>query len=934
MDILIGFAVAALKAGVSGALGKGIVQALADQGINIGSDKLRRYLEKSQKELSQVLTDKSLLDMKVPKEYIDYVKEEIKELIQSISLDEDLFRDYGYDANSLAEALYEKYKREKKDYVDYEGEIQKVLYVMSEKAISLEIESDRFAAYSLVHIMETEDEQIELLRKIFHILDVFMKTRVTNSENDKGSEIKKRLPDRTEEYRRKWTENMFLNNFDPDDKNAGVNIPLCKLYQTSFYRLKGLSNNLDNLEERLERCTQGKDTNNRMLLILGQPGMGKSTMITWFTAQYQSNTNADKKEILVYKFTDLNIDWSFSGNEENDKKIGIASAILNCINIEKEELNGKILILDGFDEILVSSNNRAKILNSLFSEWALNIHIKDFSLLVTCRENYIEDLHRLSFPYISLQPWDEEQIENFCINYKGLTKNEISEEAKDRMKKMKDVFGIPIILYMTLALDITVKEESSVVEVYDQIFSLEGGIYDRCLKIDASVRWDDKHRISAIKKQIHQFSREISIWMFENNPQNAEIPKDEYEKIWHKIYEKDEVIDKELIGNYFKVIRCYDGIDTEWLTFVHRSIYEYFVAEMISSEIKEAVMTTNVQVMLAGVFGYRLKKGKIDFTIGQYLKAKVIKSIVGSNKEKKNQFYLYLEEAFDKMLGAGMLYYTGKSIKEYRNVIEKEMKCFLNFMDVLRLFLDFTERKYILQDIDKEKAMLYIRYLISYKKWGKIGNVSLDLRKIDLCKLDLSEIDLSEGDLSGVNLRGADLSGIILKGGNLRRADLREANLSRADLSRADLGGADLSWADLSGADLRGTDLGGANLSRADLSRANLREEYLCKVYLRGTDLRGADLRKVNLSQVDLNGADLSRADLSGADLYGADLRKSKLDGADLSGANLGLSKWSQRRVKEYIRSILQAEFYMIYSCTEKTEIPLTHKDLLAQCSE
>ena len=224
MDIWIGFAVAALKAGVSGAVRNGIVQALADQGINIGSDKLRRYLEKSQKELSQVLTDKSLLDMKVPKEYIAYVKEEIKELIQSISLDEDLFRECRYDTNSLAEALYEKYKREKKDYVEYEGEIQKVLYVMSKKAISLEIESDGFTANSLVHIMETEDEQMELLRKIFHILDVFMKTRVTNSENDKGLERKKRLPDWTEEYRRKWDENMGLNDFNEGDDNLDVDI--------------------------------------------------------------------------------------------------------------------------------------------------------------------------------------------------------------------------------------------------------------------------------------------------------------------------------------------------------------------------------------------------------------------------------------------------------------------------------------------------------------------------------------------------------------------------------------------------------------------------------------------------------------------------------------------------------------------------------------
>ena len=105
---------------------------MANQGINIGSEKLGQYLEKSQQELSQILTVKSLRKMNVPEGYIAYVKEEIKELFQTVSLEEDLFRNWRYDAKSLAEALYKKYKGQKKDFVEYESEIQKVLYVMSE----------------------------------------------------------------------------------------------------------------------------------------------------------------------------------------------------------------------------------------------------------------------------------------------------------------------------------------------------------------------------------------------------------------------------------------------------------------------------------------------------------------------------------------------------------------------------------------------------------------------------------------------------------------------------------------------------------------------------------------------------------------------------------------------------------------------------------
>lgn len=98
MDIWSGFAVAALKAGVSGVVGNEIIQALADQGINIGSEKLGQYLKKSRQELSQILTDKNLRKMNVPKGYIVYVQEEIKKLLRSVSLDEDLFRNCRYDA--------------------------------------------------------------------------------------------------------------------------------------------------------------------------------------------------------------------------------------------------------------------------------------------------------------------------------------------------------------------------------------------------------------------------------------------------------------------------------------------------------------------------------------------------------------------------------------------------------------------------------------------------------------------------------------------------------------------------------------------------------------------------------------------------------------------------------------------------------------------
>ena len=936
MNILIGFAVAALKAGVSGIVENGIVQALVDQGINIGSDKIKQYLEKAQKELSQVLTDKSLREMDVPEDQTAYIRNEIKELLQSISLEEDLFRDCNYNAKSLAETLYKKYNGKKRGFVEYESEIQKVLYIMSEKAISLEKGRDGFIEDSLTYLMKNDNAQMEFLRKIWDVLDGSTKNSTIYLENEQKQDQNKRLPDRTEEYRRKWTENMFLNDFDEDEEDAGVNIPLHKLYQPLIYRLKGQKKDLSNLEERLNRCARGQDIKNRMLLILGQPGMGKSTMITWFLDWYPKKANVGKKEILVYRFTDLNIDWSFNFLGEKKRKERIDNAILKCLNMKKQDLNGKILILDGFDEVAVG-NNRAEILNCLYNTWARDNHIKDFSLLVTCRENYIEELSQLSFPYIILQPWNEGQIGSFCKEYGKYAYGEqtelrISEEAIEKMKKMRNIFGIPLLLYMTLALEITVRDESSIVEVYDQIFDLEkGGLYDRCLKRKILLSYDGVHRIADIKKQIHQFSRKISIWMFENNPEQAAISKKEYEKIRDEIFEKNKGAEKlqkndVLIGNYFRMIHCYDGVDTEKLTFVHRSIYEYFVVETIFSEIKEAVgeMTNEAQDRLAGVLGYRLKKGEIDYTIGQYLKAKVSKLIASYSEEKKSQFYIWLEGTVGKMLNAGMLYYTGNNIKEYRNVIGKEMKCFLNLLNVLRLFVVFSDRKYILMDVDPEQKVFYARCLADYANikeefvidLSNVYLISANLRGVDftgakltgadleetnlagaeLRAVNLDEANLTDAELIGVKLIGAELIGSKLTGAKLMSADLSGSNLTEANLKKAKLTGADLREVNLTGAKLISADLSvakltGADFRNADLTGAKLMSVNLARTKLIGTKLIETDLREANLTGTKLIGTDLEKANLTGAKLIGTDLREVKLTGAKLISADLSGSK-------------------------------------------
>ena len=68
------------------------------------------------------------------------------------------------------------------------------------------------------------------------------------------------------------------------------------------------------------------------------------------------------------------------------------------------------------------------------------------------------------------------------------------------------------------------------------------------------------------------------------------------------------MIRKNININFFKLVKHCEGVETEELYFVHRSIYEYFVAETIF------VSVCNKEE-LAGVLAKLLKKNRLSYTM-------------------------------------------------------------------------------------------------------------------------------------------------------------------------------------------------------------------------------------------------------------------------------------------------------------------------------
>ena len=633
------------------------------------------------------------------------------------------------------------------------------------------------------NIQEGFKENIQRHEETNKKLDYVIEKIDRKGDSDEEKHSNSYIENRVEEYAKKWEDNVFLNNYNEEDENFGVNIKLKDIYLEEYmphYIWKTNTKPSDKLRRLLKKYIVDNN-DKKMLLILGQPGIGKSTLITWIMA----NLIEKKDDIYVYQFaSDLkDIDWQ--GDD-------ILNNIFKTLNLNNKQEN-KVLILDGFDEIHANSD-RERILNQIYHNLKGMNYLNNFSLIISCRKNYIYELHMLRCDYITLQEWDEKQISSFCETYGNVSKKVISQNRINKIISNKEILGIPLILYMVLALDISIGENNSLGDIYDKIFSLDGGIYDRCIN---NISYGHEHWINRIKEQIHQISQRIAFWIFENNSEKAFITKDKYEWICDNVTndktEESEGIKRDFfIGSYFEPIKHCEGIGTDELQFVHRSIYEYFVAVFFF----QSIYKIDSKEEMAKKMGILLKNGYLSEQILEFIKYKF-------DDMQENSMFGIVKGAFQIMLRDGMAYHVGIPLL---NIINREMNIFSNMLKIVLLWNSF------LGELD-EKIVCYLRYNRQSK---------LDLRGIRLKgSINLPYVYLKEANLEQAyfgrkiyeieNGKRAEI--IYLKGANLKGANLKKARLLWVDLEEANLEEANLEEANLLGSNLKGANLKKANLN-------------------------------------------------------------------------------------------------------------------------
>lgn len=624
----------------------------------------------------------------------------------------------------------------------------------------------------LMNNITKNDELSYRLKKIENGVLSLQTKENTITEQRNFSKIKNKIDD----YSKKWNQNLFLNNYDEYGEDSGVNITLSQLYTTPKYIYKDNTKSNDNLEEFLFSKSW------KMLIILGLPGSGKTSLLIKYL-QKNLERNGSNDNIILVKSTEL-----FDSKDYNNGIITLDQMLREKVYEKIGEWKNKVLIIDGFDE----SNlyNRKEILEK-FS----NILFEDNDnppqkVIITCRENYIMDLESQKYTYIHLCAFDDDKIDQFIDQFIGISKKDVSDSSRKYIKQNKMVYGIPIILYMVLSLDIPINSDMSEVDIYDYIFNIENGIYDRCFKVKNKIYgYAEKTNHSDVKNEIHQLNRNLAFWMFENNSEHATISINDFKIIKSRL----NLDNNYYLDYYFKMIHHIDGMNGEDecnIEFIHRTLYEYFVIEQIFTIIASS-WNNRDDKCLVGNLPFFLKKGQLSSQMELFL-SKKLKNLLS---EDSREFFEWWNKNFCTLLKDGMFsriaektLFNGEINKNelLRQCAYKEVNCCIELICLSQIILNICiekNDKYRGYIGNSETVNNLINYVSSFSWKDNIVSGKNIYKKF---------FERNERGFWGINLSNVNWEYLCLYNKNLSNANLKNAIFKDVDFIYSNFSNSDL----------------------------------------------------------------------------------------------------------------------------------------------
>lgn len=376
----------------------------------------------------------------------------------------------------------------------------------------------------------------------FRVVNIFKKSRTGIKYNEQQKKILMAKP-QNEEY-----VIQYLNDYPEEE------IP-----EHALRHYKSDIKTYSNLKEILNRYV---NSDKKISLILGLPGSGKSSLVSYLAGKY---FDYNKKHIFV-RLSKLT------------KADSLLESVCKYLNVEEEYLENKFLVLDGLDEINFTNDAESLLINFINDIKNLCINIKVF---VTVRDNYV-DIEAVKYrPYyaqcyiIQIMHFGLMQMIDFHYKY---TKEMISLERLRVLQQEKTVLGIPLLLYIVYSLNIDLMNEHDKYRLYQKIFSIQNGIYDKCNTGDGGYDIVGKKFTIEDKESFHAIAQEIAYEMLLKN--TLMIAQSDIESQIKESKYTERSIQCYLYNNF------YERVDKK-ISFIHKSFYEYFLAEYIGNRLNE-----------------------------------------------------------------------------------------------------------------------------------------------------------------------------------------------------------------------------------------------------------------------------------------------------------------------------------------------------------
>ena len=631
-----------------------------------------------------------------------------------------------------------------------------------------------------------------------------VKELVSGSGKDEGegtSRAEEKSPfmrDKKKDYLERWDQSMFLH------QNQGKRrLTLAEAFVMPACRIRTAAEGTnirqgDTLEQMIRKFANSPGTS--AMLITGAPGMGKSSLVSWIAHTYQRD---DRFILLRFR------DW-----ESEELAQGLLKAFCRTLACGKEDLSGRILVLDGFDE-LKALHIRKKVLNRFLSEQQ---DISGLKVIITSRPNYIQTA---AFENVfTLQPFDITKMELFHMRVtgKGLERRPDSEN--------RDIFGIPVILYMAIMSKIDISQKTTKPQIYGRIFAEKGGIFDR-FSYGGIAYSEGAHvlRNAGNIRRYLEFLQNVAFEMFEKGSpilylEEEDIPELEFEGESVKILE-------------FPIRYLFENSES-CIEFIHKSIYEYFAAEYLAAGIREGGARGKAE-QLAGKLAELAGGSRISDEMVEYLSYRLATDDE-TGRGMTPPFTIsgrltgseLLKEAFFVMLKQGMCRYCAQ---ENSGGIDQELTIFQNMLQICKA-IAYKERPLALKH--KQEFVTYLAH---------------------------ARIRESQLTITGLDLSGFVFDDLCLKGVSFEQINLRDATFEQTDLSGAKFVGSDLSGAVFREVVLNKTEFSEVNLAAALFQKSEIRSAKFTECTIK-TVFRNCNLQESRFSHSVINHLDFSNSNI------------------------------------------------------------------------